>query len=74
MPARVSLILASDARVNGAVSEIMEEDGATLGAVAVMNVLDNILPFCVCVEAGWRVTEDECLAPKWKVSLCSDPS
>jgi hypothetical protein len=45
--ARVSLILASEARVNGAVSEIMEEDGATLVGVAVMNVLDNMLPFCV---------------------------
>ena len=43
--ARASLMSASEARVNGAVSEIMEEDGVILdaAAVAVMNVLDNIL-------------------------------
>ena len=44
--ARVSLIFASEARVNGAVSEIMEDNGATLVVVAVMSVLNNILPFC----------------------------
>lgn len=42
--ARASLMSASEARVNGVVSEMMEEDGVIL--VAVMNVLDNILPFC----------------------------
>lgn len=46
-PARVPLIFASEARVNGAESEMMEDDGVTFAAVAVMNVLDNMLPFCL---------------------------
>jgi hypothetical protein len=51
--ARVSLIFASEARVNGAVSEMMEEDGATF--VAVMNVLDN-MPFCLRVRVEQKMS------------------
>lgn len=63
--ARVSLIFASEARVNGAVREIMEEDG-----VAVINVLDNMLPFCLRVRRSAADLDAECDQTRiWKASL-----
>lgn len=54
---KVFPIFANEARVNGVVSEIMEDD-TTLIVVVVMSVLDNILPSCS------RVGEGEALRPR----------
>lgn len=56
-------MIASEARVKGAVSEMEEEGILDAAAVAIMSVLDSILPFC------WRAGDGETEEVKGKVNF-----